>query len=152
MLKVLTSVAVLIVFIAHPVQSQAIQPPPPVTQTQPPFAFVEVMPVFKGGQAAMYKFISDNIEYPDSARINGIQGQVIAQFVVDIDSLTKEVKIVRGIGYGCNEEVLRIFELMNAQKSWIPGRHKGVAVPVSFTLPIKFILSDDQKSTMPKTD
>ena len=61
MFKILVTLAVLIGFIAHPIQSQAIQPPPPVTQTQPPFAFVEVMPVFKGGQAAMYKFISDNI-------------------------------------------------------------------------------------------
>jgi len=56
------------------------------------------------------------------------------------------------LSYYLDEEVLRIFELMNTQKSWIPGKHKGVAVPVSFTLPIKFILQDDQKSTMPKTD
>src|SRR5688572_4773267 len=110
MLRILTFVVVLIGFIAHPVQSQATQPAPAVTETQPPFAFVEEMPTFKGGMPAMYKFIADHLVYPDSARINGIQGQVIAQFVVDIDSLTKEVKIVRGIGSGCDEEVLRIFE------------------------------------------
>ena len=142
MLRILTSVAILIGFIAHPVKSQFMELP---------YSFVEEMPTFKGGMEAMYKFIADRLVYPDSARINGIEGKVIAQFVIDIDSLAKEVKIVRGIGGGCNEEVLRIFELMNAQKSWIPGRHENKPVPVKFTLPFKFELKDEveTKSTMP---
>ena len=108
--------------------------------SEPPFSYVEVMPVFQGGNTAMYKFIYDNISYPDSARQNDIQGTVIAQFVVDIDSLAKEVKIIRGIGYGCDEAVLRLFDLMNEQKLWIPGRHNNRPRPVIYTLPVKFVL------------
>jgi protein TonB len=119
--------------------------------SEAPFAYVEVMPIFRGGPEAMYKFMYDHIVYPDSARMNGIQGIVVAQFVVDIDSLIKDSKIIRGIGGGCDEEVLRLFDLMNAQKLWIPGRHNNRNVPVTFTMPIKFVLKGKENKKSKKS-
>jgi hypothetical protein len=113
-----------------------------------PYSYVEQMPVFQGGTTAMYQFVYNNVSYPDSAMAHNIQGMVTAQFVVDIDSLAKEIKIVKGLGYGIDEEVLRLFELMNAQHLWIPGRHNNKPVPVIFSLPIKFKL--EEKASDPK--
>jgi protein TonB len=110
--------------------------------SEPPFSYVEQMPVFRGGNAAMYAYVADHIAYPDSALRMGIEGMVIAQYVVDIDSLAKEVKIIRGIGYGCDEAVLKLFDSMNEQKLWIPGMHNHKPVPVIFTLPVTFKLTD----------
>ena len=112
---------------------------------EPPFTFVELMPSFIGGQEAMYKFISEHIVYPHVARENNIQGVVVTQFTVDIDSLVKNIKIIRGIGGGCDQEVLRIMQLMNQPKHWIPGMHTGRHVPVTFTLPVTFKLQGKEK-------
>lgn len=102
-----------------------------------PFSYVEQMPTFPDGQEAMYKFIYDRIKYPAIARENGISGQVIVQFVVSKDGDIKNAKVMRGIGGGCNEEALRV---VNEMPRWKPGKHNGRAVPVTFTLPIKFVL------------
>ena len=102
-----------------------------------PFAYVEQMPTFPDGTEAMYKYIYDKIKYPAIARENGISGQVIVQFVVAKDGEIKNARVVRGIGGGCNEEALRV---VNGMPRWKPGMHNGRAVPVTFTLPIKFVL------------
>lgn len=102
-----------------------------------PFQYVEQMPTFPDGQDAMYKFIYDRIKYPAIARENGISGSVIVQFVVSKEGDIKNAKVVRGIGGGCNEEALRV---VNQMPRWRPGKHNGRAVPVTFTLPIKFVL------------
>jgi protein TonB len=102
-----------------------------------PFAYVEQMPTFPDGNEAMYKYIYDKIKYPAIARENGISGQVIVQFVVAKDGEIKNARVVRGIGGGCNEEALRV---VNGMPKWKPGMHNGRAVPVTFTLPIKFVL------------
>ena len=130
---------------AEGVKPVLMEPPPPA-MTEPnvdeandeqPFSYVEQMPVFPEGQQAMYKFISDNLQYPEIAKQNGISGQVILQFVVSSDGTIKNAKVMRGIGGGCNEEALRI---LNAMPKWNPGKHNGRAVPVMFTLPIKFVI------------
>jgi protein TonB len=102
-----------------------------------PFTYVEQMPTFPDGTDAMYKYIYEKIKYPAIARENGISGQVIVQFVVSKDGDIKNAKVVRGIGGGCNEEALRV---VNGMPRWNPGKHNGRAVPVTFTLPIKFVL------------
>ena len=81
--------------------------------------------------------ICREIKYPAIARENGISGQVIVQFVVSKDGDIKNAKVMRGIGGGCNEEALRV---VNEMPRWKPGKHNGRAVPVTFTLPIKFVL------------
>ncbi len=115
-------------------------PAPPVLEEpkeEEPFTYVEQMPTFPDGQEAMYKFIYDRIKYPAIARENGISGQVIVQFVVSKEGEIKNAKVMRGIGGGCNEEALRV---VNQMPRWKPGKHNGRAVPVTFTLPIKFVL------------
>ena len=101
------------------------------------FAYVEQMPTFPDGTEAMYKYIYEKIKYPAIARENGISGQVIVQFVVSKEGDIQKAKVVRGIGGGCNEEALRV---VNGMPRWKPGKHNGRAVPVTFTLPIKFVL------------
>lgn len=115
-------------------------PAPPVLEEpkeEEPFAYVEQMPTFPDGQEAMYKYIYDKIKYPAIARENGISGQIIVQFVVSKNGDIQDAKVVRGIGGGCNEEALRV---VNGMPRWKPGKHNGRAVPVTFTLPIKFVL------------
>ncbi|HEX5112015.1 MAG TPA: TonB family protein, partial [Saprospiraceae bacterium] len=102
-----------------------------------PFTFVEHMPTFPGGQAAMYEFLSRTIKYPALARANQVQGVVIIQLVVTAYGAIHYAKCVRGIGGGCNEEALRA---VNAMPDWNPGQHEGKNVDVMFTLRIKFSL------------
>ena len=115
-------------------------PAPPVLEEpkeEEPFTYVEQMPTFPDGTEAMYKYIYEKIKYPAIARENGISGQVIVQFVVSKEGDIQKAKVVRGIGGGCNEEALRV---VNGMPKWKPGKHNGRAVPVTFTLPIKFVL------------
>ncbi|MBK8832167.1 MAG: energy transducer TonB [Saprospiraceae bacterium] len=102
-----------------------------------PFAYVEKMPTFPGGQEAMYMHIYNELKYPAEAKESGISGQVIVQFVVSKEGEIQKAKVVRGIGGGCNEEALRI---VSSMPKWNPGMHNGRTVPVTFTLPIKFSL------------
>ena len=102
-----------------------------------PFTVVEEMPAFPGGEADMYKFITSNIKYPEEAKELGIQGKVFVNFVVEPDGSISGVKIMRGIGGGCDEEAIRV---VKAMPKWIPGKQRGVPVRVYFNLPIKFTL------------
>ncbi|HZV68867.1 MAG TPA: TonB family protein [Saprospiraceae bacterium] len=122
-------------------EEPAYEEPTPVVIEEPvseePFTYVEQMPTFPDGTEAMYKYIYQQIKYPAIARENGISGQVIVQFVVTKDGDIQKAKVVRGISGGCNEEALRV---VNGMPRWKPGKHNGRAVPVTFTLPIKFVL------------
>jgi periplasmic protein TonB len=101
------------------------------------FTVVESMPGYPGGDAARMKFLQENIKYPQMARESGIQGTVYATFVVEIDGSVTDVRIVRGIGGGCDEEAIRVIEAM---PSWNPGMQRGKPVRVQFTMPIRFTL------------
>ena len=102
-----------------------------------PFTVVEEMPGFPGGEAEMYKFITTTIKYPEEAKELGIQGKVFVNFVVEPDGSISEVKLIRGIGGGCDEEAIRV---VKAMPRWVPGKQRGVPVRVYFNLPIKFTL------------
>jgi protein TonB len=101
------------------------------------FTIVESMPEFPGGQQAMLEFIARNIKYPPLARESGIQGRVFVNFVVEPDGSVSNVKVIRGIGGGCDEEAVRVVQSM---PKWTPGRQRGKAVRVSFNLPVRFTL------------
>lgn len=115
-------------------------PPPPVIEepkVEEPVRFVQQMPQFPDGDAALLKWLAANIKYPNIAKENGIQGRVIAEFVVSKTGDISNVKIVRGIGGGCDEEAIRVIKEM---PKWKPGKNNGREVPVTFTLPISFKL------------
>ncbi len=101
------------------------------------FTVVEQMPAFKGGDAARIKYLSENIKYPEEARKNGIQGRVFVTFVVEEDGSISDVKLLRGIGTGCDAEAIRVIENM---PKWEPGKQRGEVVRVQFNMPIMFKL------------
>ncbi|MBK8242251.1 MAG: energy transducer TonB [Saprospiraceae bacterium] len=101
------------------------------------FNFVEQLPEFPGGPAAMTKFINDNMRYPEEAKLHKVAGTVVIQFVVTKEGKIINVTLTRGIGYGCDEEALRVIQSM---PDWKPGKYKNKEVPVNFTLPVKFKL------------
>lgn len=107
----------------------------------PVFVVVENQPEYNGGQEAMMKYLVGAVKYPEEARKKGIQGPVYISFIVNEDGSISNVKCLRGIGGGCDEEAIRV---VKAMPNWIPGTQKGKAVRVQFNLPIKFTLSNEK--------
>jgi protein TonB len=101
------------------------------------FTVVESMPGYPGGDAARMKFLQENIKYPQMARESGIQGTVYVTFVVETDGSVTDVRVLRGIGGGCDEEAIRVINLM---PNWNAGKQRGKPVRVQFNMPIKFTL------------
>jgi periplasmic protein TonB len=97
--------------------------------------FAELQPSFAGGQSEMYKFLSENLKYPRAAQNMGTQGIVFVAFVVEKDGSITDVKVIKGIGFGCNEESERVIKKM---PKWNAGMQNGKPVRVRFTIPIKF--------------
>lgn len=114
-------------------------PPPPITQKDTTiFNVVEEMPSFPGGENERLNYFIDNIKYPEEAKKNKIQGTVFVSFVVNKDGSISDVKLLRGIGHGCDEEALRVVKMMPL---WNPGKQNGKLVNVRYNLPIKYKLS-----------
>lgn len=108
-----------------------------------PSRYVQEMPQFPGGDAALINYLANNIKYPNIAKQNKIEGKVIVSFVVEKDGTIDRFKMEKGIGAGCNEEALRVLHKMNHDGiKWVPGKDKGAAVPVLYTLPISFKLEN----------
>ena len=103
------------------------------------FQVVEVDPQFEGGLEALYKYLAENIKYPEQAKSDGIQGRVFVRFVIEADGSVTNAQVLRGIGGGCDEEALRVVEAM---PKWTPGMQQGKPVRVQFNLPITFKLQE----------
>ncbi len=109
-----------------------------VEEKKPIFTIVEEMPSFPGGDEPRIKFLRDNIVYPQMAKENNIQGTVYVSFVVNSNGKVIDVKLLRGIGGGCDEEAVRVVKLM---PPWNPGKQNGKSVRVQFNMPIRFTLN-----------
>ena len=102
------------------------------------FVVVETMPEFPGGQQALLKYLSENVKYPVIAQENGIQGRVICQFVVNKDGAIVDVEVVRSGGDpSLDKEAVRVIKSM---PKWNPGKQRGKAVRVKYTVPVNFRL------------
>ena len=102
------------------------------------FVVVEKMPEFPGGQQALFKYLSENVKYPVIAQENGIQGRVICQFVVNKDGSIVDVEVVRSGGdASLDKEAVRVIKSM---PKWKPGKQRGKAVRVKYTVPVNFRL------------
>ncbi|MBN1338782.1 MAG: TonB family protein [Bacteroidales bacterium] len=101
------------------------------------FTVVELMPQFPGGPDSLNSYLVKNLHYPDSARKAGIQGEVFIGFTVKRNGTIADVKTLRGIGFGCDEEAVRVVESM---PPWEPGKQRGKNVDVLYTIPISFRL------------
>jgi TonB family protein len=116
----------------------------------PIFTAVEKAPEFTAGIEAFYRFLSQNIKYPEAMRKNNIEGKVFITFIVEKDGSLSDIKSVRDVGYGSAEESIRVLKL---SPKWSPGYQNGIAVRVQYTMPISFTLGNDKtaKDTVLKT-
>ena len=103
----------------------------------------EVMPEFPGGMEKFMEFLSGNITYPETAKDKNISGRVFIQFVIEKDGSVSNVKVMKGIGGGCDEEAVRVVKSM---PKWKPGMQDGKPVRVNYTLPILFKLDEADQS------
>ena len=103
----------------------------------PVFTIVEEMPTFIGGDDKRNRFLAENINYPTNAMRYGIQGTSYISFIIDKDGSITDVKVIKGIGGGCDEEAVRVVKMM---PKWKPGKQNGKTVRVLFNMPIYFKL------------
>ena len=108
------------------------------------FQVVEEMPEFPGGMGECMKFIGKNIKYPTQAQENGIQGRVIVQMIVTKEGDIAEAKVVRSVDPLLDAEALRV---INSMPKWKPGKQRGEAVNVKYTIPVMFRLSNEAPET-----
>ena len=105
------------------------------------YTIVEQMPEFPGGSEKLMEFVISNTQYPQEAKEKGVQGKVFVSFIVEKDGSVGEVELLRGIGFGCDEEAMRVVESL---PKWIPGKQNGEAVRVRYQIPVFFNLEDNQ--------
>ena len=129
-----------------PVSEKQVVPSVPKEQASPSrtadipeelFQVVEEMPEFPGGMLECMKFLGKNIKYPPQAKENGIQGRVIVTFVIMKDGSITNANVVRGVDPLLDKEALRVVNLM---PKWKPGKQRGKAVNVKYTIPVMFRL------------
>lgn len=101
------------------------------------FTIVDDPASFKGGKEMMYNYIYDHLEYPEEAKRRRVEGKVFIQFTVEKDGSLTDLKIVKGLGYGTDEEVLRLFKSM---PSWKPASQRGRLVRQKFVEGVSFTL------------
>ena len=101
------------------------------------FTIVEEQPSPEGGIKSFYEFVSKNLYYPAQARRMGMEGRVFVEFVVEKDGSLTDIKAVKGIGAGCNEEAVRV---ISKAPNWNPGKQRGREVRVRMIMPIMFKL------------
>jgi TonB family protein len=115
------------------------------------FEVVEQMPEYPGGENEMFKFITQNFNYPKEAKDKGIEGRVLISFLVNEDGSVSDIKPLlkpeKWLRHGLEEEAMRVVGLM---PNWKPGYQKGVAVKVQYILPIVCQLNNDKKSKKKK--
>lgn len=101
------------------------------------FLVAEKMPEYPGGEAALMKYLGDNIRYPEIAKEAGIGGVVYIYFVIEPDGSISNIRALREVAGGCTEEAIRVVSEM---PRWFPGLQRGKAVRVSMNLPVSFKL------------
>lgn len=113
------------------------------------YQIAEEMPEFPGGVEALMDFVGKNVKYPEEAKEKEISGRVFMSFVIEKDGSVSNVKVLRGIGGGCDEEAVRVIKGM---PKWKPGIQKGKPVRVSYMMPINFKLDSQPTKPAQKAD
>lgn len=107
------------------------------------YEVVEIQPSPPGGMAGWNKYLMENLRYPTNAQRKGIEGTVIVAFVVNTDGTTTDIEILRSVGGGCDEEVIRI---VKGSPKWTPGMQRGTPVRTRMRLPLRFMLGGTDPS------
>ncbi len=119
-------------------QNEVVAPPvEEVHDPKEPYTIVEEMPEFPGGKEALFAYIGKELKYP----AEDVEGVVYVTFVVEADGSITGVKVLRGIGHGCDEEAVRV---VSGMPKWKPGKQRGEAVRVKYNLPIRYKLAADK--------
>ena len=113
--------------------------PSPLEEVTPTITIADEMPVYNADPNGIIRYVSNAIRYPEPAKSMDIQGTVYVSFVVSEFGKVEGVKIVKGIGYGCDEEVLTV---INKMPTWLKaGKNQGRPVKVRYNIPVKFKLN-----------
>ncbi|MBB6108168.1 outer membrane transport energization protein TonB [Mucilaginibacter lappiensis] len=120
---------------------------PKTDETGQVFTSVEHVPEFPGGLEAFGQFLGSNVKYPKADREKGVQGRVIATFIVEADGSLSNIVVTRGISKAIDEEAIRVLDL---SPKWKPGIQNGRPVRVQYSVPISFTLANDDKSGKPE--
>ena len=138
------SVLTLLVVVFVPARANAQDKKGKTTQTRKDTAtddkvyeVCEQMPIFEGGDAALLKYLRENLKYPDKTKDRGVQGRMVVGFIVEKDGSLTNVKVLRAVDRALDAEVLR---LVKGMPKWIPGRQNGQRVRVKYLLPIHICL------------
>jgi TonB family protein len=127
-----------IVVVAYEPPTMAVSPPKSHTLLNGEvYTVVKQVPEFPGGMHALAQYLAKNLRYPVEAQQNRVQGRVFVQFVVSETGEIRNLRVLKGIGGGCDEEAVRVVSQM---PKWNPGYQNGNAVPVQYNLPIQFSL------------
>lgn len=123
--------------VVAPVSPEAKEAPADSTAKDEVFMVAEQMPEYPGGMKELFKFLQDNVKYPESAMKKNVQGRVIVQFVVEKDGTPTEFNVVRSVDPDLDAEALRVMKTMS---KWKPGMQRGEVVRVKYTVPVSFKL------------
>lgn len=103
---------------------------------------VEEVATYIGGMDAFRNYMKSNLKYPPLAIKNGTEGKVVVSFVIELNGKLADIKIMRGIGDGCDEEALRL--IRKTSRKWMPGKNKNIAVRTRYAIPVYFDLSGNR--------
>lgn len=131
-----------VVIDVQPTEDQPSEPvfePMPDEEAEVIHIIVEEQPKFRnGGQEEFLRYVSSKLKYPALARKMGIEGKVFVQFIVDKEGNMTDIEVVKGLGAGCDEEVLRV---LKSTTGWTPGKQRGQPVKVRMMIPVAFKLN-----------
>ena len=109
------------------------------------FTVVEEPAKPSGGYETFYKYIAENLQYPSLAKDKGIEGKVYIQMIIDTDGSITDVKPIKGIGAGCDEEAVRV---ISQAPAWEPAQQRGKRVKQKIVVPIAFALGNNSQSSL----
>ena len=138
------SALVLLVIVVAPARANAQDKREKTTQTHKDtttddkiYEVCEQMPIFEGGDAALMKYLTDSVKYPELAKKHGVQGRVVIGFIVEKDGSLTDVKVLRHVDIALDAEALRVVKGM---PKWIPGCQDEQLVRVRYNVPVSFRL------------
>ena len=138
------SALVLLVVVVAPARANAQDKKEKTTQTRKDtttddkiYEVCEQMPIFEGGDAALLKYLTDSVKYPELAKKHGVQGRVVIGFIVEKDGSLTDVKVLRHVDIALDAEALRVVKGM---PKWIPGCQDEQLVRVRYNVPVSFRL------------
>ena len=99
------------------------------------YTVVEKQPEFPGGRQALENYLLATVRYPPEAQKAGVKGRVFVSFVIEPDGTITHIQLLKGLGYGCDEEAIRV---INAMPCWAPGGQSGRPLRVKYNLPVLF--------------